>query len=189
MNKTACVFIIATLISVGIWGVINEERSKATLENNQEIEQDTLIEFSFDDLLDAIEWVESKGNANAVGDIGKAIGAYQIHKIYVDDVNRIIALWGLDKQFTYNDRWDKNKSRSMTEIYTLYWCKYHLVDIWQLGMSNNEANTRIHNTGPDGWRNEPQWFVRNRGYTLEQAEKKIRNAKAYWLKVKERLYD
>ncbi len=65
-----------------------------------------------DDLLDAIEWVESGGDANAVGDDGKAIGAYQIHKIYVRDANRIL---GQDK-FAYADRWDKHKSREMTAI-------------------------------------------------------------------------
>ena len=67
---------------------------------------------TFDDLLDAIEQVESGGDANAVGDDGWAVGAYQIHKIYVRDTNRIL---GYDK-FTYEDRWDRDKSREMTSI-------------------------------------------------------------------------
>ena len=144
---------------------------------------------SFEDLLDAIEWVESRGDPNAVGDNGKAVGAYQIWKIYVDDVNRIIALYmkDVDFRFTYKDRWDKDESRTIVGIYTNHYSKHYLVDTWQLGMSSNEASARIHNAGPDGWRNDPEWFVRNRDYTLEKAKKKIANAKKYWAKVKARL--
>ena len=102
---------------------------------------------TFEDLLDAIEWVESKGYPNAIGDGGKAAGDFQIHKIYVDDVNRILKIgWAksdkLQKQalfamnfkgditysflevdgkpvrsFTYNDRWGKVKSRAMASVY------------------------------------------------------------------------
>ena len=86
----------------------------------------------FEDLLDAIEWVESKGDANAVGDSGRAIGAYQIWEIYVDDVNRIIALYmkDVDFRFTYKDRWDKAQSRTMVGIYTNHYAKHYLVDTW-----------------------------------------------------------
>ncbi len=165
------------------------------------------------DLLDAIMEVESGGDANAVGDWvthtynncgiespclidfrkdkvfrknnilyckhAQAIGAYQIHKIYVRDVNRIYRKIAKDCKsevypiYTYKDRWNKAHSRMMAKTYILYY-----------GMDKGiEAMARIHNSGPDGWRNDPQWFVRNRGYTLEQAKKKIRNAKTYWLKV------
>lgn len=134
-----------------------------------------IFEPTFEDLLDAIEWVESRGDANAVGDNGEAIGAYQLHKIYVDDVNRI---WG--SNLTYEDRWDKNTSRLITKMYLLHYFP-------EMPESGFEILARMHNSGPDGWHNEPEWFVRNRGYTLEEAEKKIKNAKAYWLKVKERM--
>jgi len=63
-------------------------------------------------LLDAIEKIESGGKADAVGDKGKAIGAYQIHKIMVREVNRISG-----KNYTYKDRYDKKKSREMCNIF------------------------------------------------------------------------
>ena len=95
--------------------------------------------FSFDDLLDAIEWVESKGDANAKGDfiniqnedpastlgygVYRAIGSFQLWKIYVDDVNRIQKSYNTpmfrwrDGQFTYRDRENKQRSREMVTIY------------------------------------------------------------------------
>lgn len=146
---------------------------------------------TFDDPLDAIEQVESGGDADAVGDGGRAIGAYQLHKIYVDDINRIIG----KKRFTYEERWDRYRSREMTDIYTTHYAQIaarHYLKTYMGTMEPKdgvdvpmfEIIARIHNGGPDGWRNDPEWFVRNRGYTLEQAEKKIANTKAYWSKVK-----
>ena len=136
---------------------------------------------TFEDLLDAIEWVESKGDPNAVGDGGNAIGAYQIHKIYVDDVNRIMQLFMDEMQpdidagritsaalvqidgvmyntlFSYDDRLDKDKSRAMTGIYLFHYGEN----------KSFEDMARIHNGGPTGYRKES---------TL-----------SYWEKIKERL--
>ncbi len=112
------------------------------------------INCNFEQLLDAIEKVESSGNPNAVGDNGEAIGAYQIHKIYVDEVNRILG-W---HNFSYDDRWDRDKSRWMVSIYLRHYGKGKSV----------EAMARIHNGDPvTGWRDE--------------------NTKPYWLKVKAEL--
>ena len=150
---------------------------------------------TFDDLLDSIEWNESRGDENAVGDNNMAIGAYQIHKIYVRDVNRILKLTDESvvignvtySSFSYYDRWDKIKSRAMVMVHLWYYeHKARMNDPFRF-LDKMETMARIHNGGPDGWRNDPQWFVRNRGYTLEQAERKIANTKAYWLKVKDRL--
>lgn len=134
--------------------------------------------FTFDDLLDAIEWVESKGIATAVGDNGEAVGAYQIHKAYVDDVNRIQKQWKSvstgrsAKTFKYEDRLDSGLSRYMTEKYLSYWIrhadllfdqdKYSAIDIDKL-----EAMARIHNGGPDGWKKE--------------------STKVYWKKIRARM--
>lgn len=43
-------------------------------------------------LLNALVWVESSRNEKAIGDNGKAVGLLQLHKIYVDDVNRILGI-------------------------------------------------------------------------------------------------
>lgn len=112
------------------------------------------ISLTTNDLLDAIEWVESKGDADAVGEDGE-IGAYQITKQYVDDVNRIIIdnRWRI-ATFSYKDRSDKVKSREMVKIYIEYWGGMYM-DSWKL-----EKYARIHNGGPDGWKKEstlPYW--------------------------------
>lgn len=165
---------------------------------------------TMDDLLDAIEWVESRGDANALGDkvilkvltkenflhyleneynqhktnwIGyqaaseemvevyeyQAVGSFQIHKIYVDDVNRILKTQGSDQRYTYEDRWGRDKSREMVSILTpLYtgiaeWNK----DRPPTQMERFGVMARIHNGGPNGYKKE--------------------STKAYWLKVKARL--
>jgi len=105
---------------------------------------------TFNDLLDAIEWVESGGDSNVVGDNGNAVGSFQIWKIYVRDVNRIL---GYDK-YTYEDRWDKDKSREMVTVYL-----------------NNYGGTfeemaRKHNGGPGGHKKEAtkQYWIKVRNY-------------------------
>lgn len=169
---------------------------------------------SFEDLLDAIEWVESKGDPNAKGDWteweqvkyidylrmetrceyelrwnrqcdystwysrkAKAIGAYQIREIYVDDVNKILRGWkqqigeqikaggvkGLGGWFipyTYEDRWNRDYSRDMVEVYLTYYNP-------SSAENEFEAMARIHNGGPDGRKKE--------------------STKEYWEKVKSKL--
>lgn len=161
---------------------------------------------TFNDLLDAIEWVESRGNPNAAGDYksvykvtpckvrqpidpsiytplavgantmeAQAIGAYQIHKIYVDDVNRMLKIlrlenendWsGYPQEFTYADRWDKYRSHLMVDLYTRwYYRKAAIKNLYNSDLDRRfEAMARIHNGGPDGWKKE--------------------STKPYWIKVK-----
>lgn len=66
-----------------------------------------------DDLLDAIALVESNNRANAVGDGGSAVGAYQIRPIFLRDVNRILG-WS---KYELADRFDPEKSRAMARVY------------------------------------------------------------------------
>ena len=130
----------------------------------------TELQEPIDTLLDAIEWVESKGDANAVGDNGKAVGSFQLHKIYVEDVNRILIGWkrqlgeqikeaggkGLGGWFipyTYKDRFDRRYSREMSSVYLMYYNP-------SSAENEIEAMARIHNGGPDGWKKEctkPYW--------------------------------
>ncbi|RLC36790.1 hypothetical protein DRH27_04730 [Candidatus Falkowbacteria bacterium] len=88
-------------------------------------------------LLDAIEAVESGSDSNAIGDNGISVGAYQIRPIYLADVNRII---GSDK-FALNDRYDREKSRTMTRIYLTYYGS-------ELSLYEKAA---LHCAGPDGY--------------------------------------
>ena len=108
---------------------------------------------TFDDLLDAIEWVESKGDANAIGDNGRAVGAYQIYPCYVEDVR-----WGYGHRgrFEDDDRLSKKKSRVMVRCYLSQYATYY-----KLGRYPTlEDFARIHNGGPNGWKKdstEPYW--------------------------------
>ena len=87
-------------------------------------------------LIDALVHVESKGDATAIGDDGRAVGCLQIHKEVVDDVN---TRYGLS--FTYEDRNCPIKSREICRKYLL-----------MHGGSNatNEKYARIWNGGPSG---------------------------------------
>lgn len=172
MNR--CVLGIIMLVGGALIGVCAERhRVREAAETSVitgTVDDSQLLRLDIDDLLDAIEWVESKGDACAAGDLGE-VGAYQITKQYVDDVNRILKC----DAYSYEDRFDKIKSREMVLIYIEYY------DIYGFSL---EDKARIHNAGPDGWRNDPRWFVRNRDYTIEEVVTKINNSLAYWELVK-----
>jgi hypothetical protein len=160
---SALVFIVL-LIAVGFCAC--RDQKALVLKDNVYVDIDPngiiKIEPTFEDLLDAIEWVESKGDANAVGDNGNAVGAYQIWKIYVRDVNRIDGR-GI---FEYDDRWSKKISRRMVEIY-INWYASRAWDLTYDTAKYFEYAARCHNGGPNGWKKE--------------------STKPYWLKVKARM--
>lgn len=104
-------------------------------------------------LLKSIKMVESNGNKNAKGDYDKknkeyrAIGSFQLWKIYVDDVNRIS-----NKKFNYEDRYDENKSKEMVKIYLNHYGKRY--ERLTGKIATDEVLSRIHNGGPNGWKKE-----------------------------------
>ena len=64
-------------------------------------------------VIDAIIQVESGGNTNAVSPSGKYVGAMQIAPIVVDDCNQYLKMKKNPKRYTYNDRYDLQKSKEM----------------------------------------------------------------------------
>ncbi len=86
-------------------------------------------------LLDAIAQVESRSDRNAVGDGGRAIGVYQIHRCYWQDGTRIL---GID--WPYEDAADPAKARQVVRAYLRHYGR----DRSLLDMA------RIHNGGPNG---------------------------------------
>lgn len=68
-------------------------------------------EDSWNDFIEALVWVESKGNCCAVGDKDDT-GVLQIRKPIVDDCNRILGC----EMFTYEDRLDSLKSVQMFNV-------------------------------------------------------------------------
>jgi hypothetical protein len=137
--------------------------------------------FTSDDLLDALIYIESRGADSAIGDNGAAVGCLQIHKIYVDDVNRILKLRApvpIGNVFSYEDRLDRDKSLAMVGIYIGVYGPKAWDELWASGqfkttdeaigwMKMFELQARIHNGGPNGHKKE--------------------STKAYWLRVKARM--
>jgi len=90
-------------------------------------------------LLSAIMFVESSYNDSAYNSYEDAVGCLQIRKCMVDDVNRILRRQKSDVRFTYDDRWLRNKSIKMFDVY----CKYY-------GLTTAEQIARCWNGGPRG---------------------------------------
>ena len=100
------------------------------------------------DLLNALIFVESRGDDSAIGDrhlIGnEAVGALQIRPIMVREVNRICKITGSHQYFALKDRFDRNKSIHMFMI----WKDYH---------HNNDSDeiiARNWNGGPRGYKKD-----------------------------------
>ena len=90
-------------------------------------------------LLDAIAQVESNGNPQAVGDNGKALGMYQIHRAYWRDGTRL-----LDVAWEYAHATNPQKARRVVRAYLLHYGRgKSLLDM-----------ARIHNGGPRGHRKQ-----------------------------------
>jgi len=94
-------------------------------------------------LLSAIMFVESSYNDSAYNSYEDAVGCLQIRKCMVNDVNRILRRQKSDLRFTYDDRWLRNKSIKMFDIY----CKHY-------GLITSEEIARCWNGGPRGMQNE-----------------------------------
>lgn len=71
----------------------------------------------WDRLVEAISIVESRKNDNAYNASSGALGRWQMKKIYVDEVNRILALKKDERRYHYQDRTNPEKAREMFEIY------------------------------------------------------------------------
>lgn len=69
--------------------------------------------FDWTNVINAIIHVESKGDENAVSKCGNCVGIMQIKKIVVDDCNEYLKMKKSKKRFTYQDRYNKQKSMEM----------------------------------------------------------------------------
>jgi hypothetical protein len=90
-------------------------------------------------LLSAIMHVESRNNDSAYNVSEDAVGCLQIRRCMVDDVNRILRRQKSDLRFSYDDRWLRDKSIKIFDIY----CKHY-------GLTTAEEIARCWNGGPRG---------------------------------------
>lgn len=66
-------------------------------------------------LIDAIIMVESKGNDKAIG-VGGCVGPMQIKMILVQDCNEYLKMKGINKRYTSQDRFNRQKSAEMFKL-------------------------------------------------------------------------
>lgn len=102
-------------------------------------------------LLVALVMVESAGAAHpARGDGGRAIGPLQIHRVAVDDANRILGV----RRFRWEDCERLEPSLEVATVLLTYYGE-------RLPNPATERDlARIWNGGPDGWRQRstlPYW--------------------------------
>lgn len=96
-----------------------------------------------DRLLDALERVESNGNARAVGDNGRALGCLQIWSSVVADVNRLTG-----SCYRHADAFDRATARDIARAYL-----NHYASPKRIGRPvTDQDRARIWNGGPTGHR-------------------------------------
>lgn len=71
----------------------------------------------WDKLATALSFVESRNDDQAYNAASGALGRWQMKKVYVDEVNRILCLKREKKRYRYDDRTNPVKAREMFEIY------------------------------------------------------------------------
>lgn len=97
--------------------------------------------------------IESGGDNNAIGDGGKAVGCLQIHKIMVDDVQRIrkSTFPNCGWYYSYEDRLNIVRSKMMAEdFFRHYGPKRISKDNTEL--ENLRILGRMWNGGPEGYK-------------------------------------
>jgi hypothetical protein len=94
-----------------------------------------------------VERVESNGNYHKIGDEGKAFGGLQIHKICVDDTNRIYGT-----KYKHNDAFDKKKAHDIFDKYVAHYAKQYERETGK--PATNFIKARIWNGGPFGYTNK-----------------------------------
>lgn len=122
--------------------IIDVVKPKVPLETNDLTTNNTL-----DLLINAMIWVESKGDSLAIGDTQlktPSVGVLQIRPIMVNEVNRILRLKKDKRRFALNDRFSKAKSIEMFRI----WQQHHHLDssFEKIARSWNGGNVGSKNT-------------------------------------------
>lgn len=106
------------------------------------------VQPNINELIDALIYVESKGNDQIIGDkhLGKnhSAGALQIRPVMVREVNRILKLQHKKKRYTLKDRFSRQKSIEMFNI----WRQFH--------HPNDDFETIARN-----WNGGPQGYLKN----------------------------
>lgn len=117
-------------------------------------------------LIEAIIYVESRGDTLAHNISENAVGCLQIRPIMVREVNRILRKQKIKKKYKLKDRYSRKKSIEMFYI----WKDYHHSE------DSDEVIARCWNGGPKGWKKKSTNYY----------WAKVRKEK-YWLKIEEQI--
>ena len=123
-----------------------------------------------DKLIAALTKVESRGNAAAVGDNGKAFGILQIHLSMVQDANRIAGT-----NYTHHEMFDATKARTVAKIVLDHYSK-RIRSVTGRAATLKEL-AFIWNGGGASWKRAD----------APMNDSKQRNLAAYWNKVSKAL--
>ena len=116
---------------------------------------------TWNSMIDAIIFIESRGNPKAVG--GNSVGILQITPICVREANAILKQRGEKRSFTYQDRYNVQKSKEMFELIQ---SKYN-------PNRNIERAIRLWNGGPNyGIRSTQGYYNKVMGQLKKLLEKK-----------------
>ena len=121
-------------------------------------------------LITALVKTESNGNAAAIGDRGKALGILQIHKVMVDDFNRITG-----KSYKHSDMFDKAKSLETARTVLSFYSKY--IETTTGRKATQKELAFVWNGGGSSWRR----------VASSQSDTKQKNLETYWNKVHKNL--
>lgn len=109
MRRFSLIFLIS-LVWVGVSRMDSPGVPSDVAERNMREER-------WERLVAALSYVESRDDDAAVNPISGATGRWQMTRIYVDEVNRILSLSGDERRFRYDDRKDPARARRMFDIF------------------------------------------------------------------------
>ena len=155
--KDGVILLVAILVTVIIVMVVSAYQAGKKINAEMDAIDDGILDehpgypdkpakhHSFEHMLDAIEWVESRGDPNAIGQDGE-VGAYQLKECYVDDCNRILQQKCSAVIELYEDRLDKMKSRQITAYVTHHYAQHDMRDKPYNRSQFIETAARSHNS-------------------------------------------
>lgn len=84
---------------------------------NQKVDIDVINKLIWEQMIKSITLIESRNDDHAFNSSSGALGRFQMKKIYVDEVNRILKLRKQKKRYRYKDRTNPKRAREMFDIY------------------------------------------------------------------------
>ena len=121
MKYIVIILWLGFVLAIGKGERSTKERTIISVDSTSHIDDYTYSKW--DTFVDAVIYVESRGNDSAVGDNGKAVGCLQMHPIMVREVNRILTKYDVPTTYTLEDRYSRDKSIEMFNIISEeYYC-------------------------------------------------------------------